>query len=86
MATYQYTLPPIDYGYAEEEGVSEDEYFDTIAEQYKDNYSGYDLDMELEEGYYGDIVLTVSGDEDEIERFERQLTDDEVRTKRAATR
>lgn len=86
MATYQYTLPPIDYGYAEEEGVSEDEYFDTIAEQYKDNYSGYDLDMELEEGYYGDVVLTVSGDEDEIERFERQLTDDEVRTKRAATR
>lgn len=86
MATYQYTLPPIDYGYAEEEGVSEDEYFDTIAEQYKDNYSGYDLDMELEEGYYGDIVLTVSGDEDEIERFERELTDDEVRTKRAATR
>lgn len=86
MVTYQYTLPPIDYGYAEEEGVSEDEYFDTIAEQYKDNYSGYDLDMELEEGYYGDIVLTVSGDEDEIERFERQLTDDEVRTKRAATR
>lgn len=86
MATYQYTLPPIDYGYAEEGGMSEDEYFDTIAEQYKDNYSGYDLDMELEEGYYGDIVLTVSGDEDEIERFERELTDDEVRTKRAATR
>lgn len=86
MATYQYTLPPIDYGYAEDEGVSEDEYFDTIAEQYKDNYSGYNLDMELEEGYYGDIVLTVSGDEDEIERFERQLTDDEVRTKRAAAR
>lgn len=86
MATYQYTLPPIDYGYAEEEGVSEDEYFDIIAEQYKDNYSGYDLDMELKEGYYGGVVLTVSGDEDEIERFERELTDYEVRTKRAATR